>query len=413
MKLASASHKPNDIPRRAHCVPVLMAPPPEWAKPARKAHVAENGRRLRRLISRDARTKPVIDLIVVGGGLTGLTVALRRSRAGARVVVLEGSRRLGGQLHTERTGGFVVEHGAEGFVAGSEAVQTLAEELGVADRLVDQLEQRSYGFDGGRLVALAAGEAARFLGFQVPAKELGRGIRAFRGGMQDVIEALVAALGGAELYTQTPVIQVEPLDDGVRVTLPGVTMMAREVVLAIPAVPAAGLMEGAFGEVAADLRRAALSSSVTVSLAYPRVALEHALDATGLVVAESAQIDGFRACTFTSSKLPARAPAGSALLRLFYRPSAEDLDRLDDRSWIDRAQRSLASVLPVRGAPEHAWVARWANALPIFDDAHRGRVAALEQVLVSTRVRVAGSAFHGSGIDAAVRSAFRVSAVSE
>jgi oxygen-dependent protoporphyrinogen oxidase len=169
-------------------------------------------------------------------------------------------------------------------------------------------------------------------------------------------------------------------------------------------------MEEAVGVPAAALRDAALSSSVTVSLAYRSAALDHPLDATGLVVAESAQIDGFRACTFTSSKLPARAPAGWRLLRLFYRPSAEELARLDDRSWVERAERSVASVLPVRAAAEHAWVSRWANALPIFDDAHRARVAALERALASTQVRVAGSAFHGSGIDAAVCSAFRVSA---
>jgi protoporphyrinogen/coproporphyrinogen III oxidase len=356
----------------------------------------------------------VIDLIVIGGGLTGLTVALRRSRAGAHVVVLESSQRLGGQLHTERVDGFVVEQGAEGFVAGSEAVQTLAEELGVADRLVDQLEQRSYGFDGSRLVTLAPGQAARFLGFQVPAKELGRGIRAFRGGMQDVIDALAAGLSGrAELRTQAPVMRVEPLADGACVTLQDVAMVAREVVIATPALPAAGLMEEAVGAPAAALRDAELSSSVTVSLAYRSAALDHPLDATGLVVAENAQVDGFRACTFSSSKLPERAPAGWRLLRLFYRPSAEELARLDDRSWTERAARSVASVLPVRAAPEHAWVSRWANALPIFDDAHRARVAALEQALASTRVRVAGSAFHGSGIDAAVCSAFRVTATRE
>jgi oxygen-dependent protoporphyrinogen oxidase len=352
----------------------------------------------------------VVDLIVIGGGLTGLTVALRRAQAGGRVVVLESSARFGGQLHTARAGGFVVEQGAEGFVAASEAVQTLAEELGVADRLVDQLEHRSYGFDGSQLTALAPGEAARFLGFQVSAKELGRGIRAFRDGMQDVIDALCAKLAGrVELRTNSPVLDVEPLPQGARVVLGGTEMVAANVVMAAPAVPVAAMLERAVGTPAAALRAAALSSSVTVSLAYRRSAIEHPLDGTGVVVAQNAQRHGFRACTFTSSKLPARAPAGWALVRLFYRPTPEeDLVRLDDRAWTARAERSLASVLPVRAAPEHAWVARWSNALPIFDDVHRARVAALEQALGATRVRLAGSAFHGSGIDAAVRSAFRV-----
>lgn len=347
---------------------------------------------------------------MIGGGLTGLTVALRRARAGQRVVVLESSDRFGGQLQTERVDGFVVEQGAEGFVAGSDAVRQLADEAGVGDRLVDQLEQRSYGFDGSVLRALAPGEAARFLGFQVPAKELGRGIRAFRGGMQELIDALVAVLDGrAELRRGTPVLRVEPRPEGARVVLQQEELDAAEVIVATPAVPGAHLLEVAFGSSAGALRASALSSSVTVSLAYRRDAVAHPLDATGLVVAENAQIDGFRACTFTSSKLPSRAPADWALLRLFYRPTQEDLVGLGDSAWCERAKRNLAAVLPLRAAPEHAWVARWNNALPVFDDAHRARVAALEHTLASTRVRLAGSAFHGSGIDAAVRSALRVS----
>jgi oxygen-dependent protoporphyrinogen oxidase len=54
---------------------------------------------------------------------------------------------------------------------------------------------------------------------------------------------------------------------------------------------------------------------------------------------------------------------------------------------------------------EHSWVSRWRAALPVFDDAHRTRVAELEGVLRGRGVALAGAAFHGSGIDAAVKSA--------
>src|SRR5579872_1525147 len=99
---------------------------------------------------------------VIGGGLSGLTVAFRRAQAGDAVVLFEPAARLGGQLWTERRDGFVVEHGAEGFVARSEAVPALAAALDPALRadLVGQEETRSYGYDGARLVALGPGEAA-------------------------------------------------------------------------------------------------------------------------------------------------------------------------------------------------------------------------------------------------------------
>ena len=79
---------------------------------------------------------------VIGGGLAGLTVAFRRLGAGDDVVVFEGdpAKRLGGQLWTERVDGFVVEHGAEGFVAGSESLPVLAADLGIAGDLVGQLD---------------------------------------------------------------------------------------------------------------------------------------------------------------------------------------------------------------------------------------------------------------------------------
>jgi protoporphyrinogen/coproporphyrinogen III oxidase len=41
----------------------------------------------------------------------------------------------------------------------------------------------------------------------------------------------------------------------------------------------------------------------------------------------------------------------------------------------------------------------------VFDPAHKQAVAALETALKGSRIALAGSAFHGSGIDAALRSA--------
>jgi oxygen-dependent protoporphyrinogen oxidase len=122
-------------------------------------------------------------------------------------------------------------------------------------------------------------------------------------------------------------------------------------------------------------------------------------------VALAAQRNGLRACAFTSSKFKDRAPPGRVALRLFFRPSAEDLAELDDRAWIARALAELARVIAFSGPPLFAWVSRWPAALPVFDDAHRGAVAALERALAPYPVRLAGAAFHGSGIDAALRSA--------
>jgi oxygen-dependent protoporphyrinogen oxidase len=125
-------------------------------------------------------------IAVIGAGIAGLTVALRRASAGDTVVLFEAAAKVGGQIATESHDGFVVEHGAEGFVARSEAVPALAVEAGIADHVVEQLEQRSFRFNAGKLVELAPGEAGRLLGFQVASEELGRGIRSFWHGMAEL-----------------------------------------------------------------------------------------------------------------------------------------------------------------------------------------------------------------------------------
>lgn len=348
---------------------------------------------------------------MVGGGLAGLVAAFRL-RHSAVVTVLEAAPRLGGQIHTTLEDGFVVERGGEGFVARSTALPALTAALGMPEsELIDQATLRSYGYDGTRLEALQPGEAARFLGFQVSREDFGRGIRSMRRGMGSLVSALEGALRAApaaELRTGTPVRTIERGEHGLRVILQAGTAVAVDaVVVATSAAPAAELLAGLAGETARALSAAAVQSSVTVELAFQRDALQHALDGSGFVVAQAAQQEGLRACTWSSSKFAARAQPGKASLRAFFRPSDDELATLDDAAWIARAERGVARALPISAPPLRAWVSRWPRALPVFDDAHRARVAALEALLAPARVLLAGAAFHGSGIDAAVQSGER------
>jgi oxygen-dependent protoporphyrinogen oxidase len=345
---------------------------------------------------------------IIGGGLAGLTVAFRRANAGDRVTLFEAGARLGGQLWTERTAdGFVVEHGAEGFVARSEAVPALAAALGIGDDLVGQVETRSYGFDGAGLRELAPGEAATFLGFQVPREELGKGIRTFRLGMGQLAETLASAVAGrADVRTGARVATVSKQGSGWEIALEGGAVeRADSLVIATSAAASAPILEAACGDPARALAGSPTLSSCTVTLAYPRDAIAHPLDGTGFVVAEAHQQHGFRASTFITSKFAARAPEGWVSLRIFFRPSREDLASMSEEAWIQRAEESLGRVMSVRGRAARAWVSRWADALPVFEPGHVARVKALEAALAGSGALLAGAAFHGSGIDAAVRSA--------
>jgi oxygen-dependent protoporphyrinogen oxidase len=351
-------------------------------------------------------------VVVVGGGLAGLTAAFRL-RQRVDVTLLELAPRLGGQIHTELSDGYVVERGAEGFVARSQALPALARDLGMlADELIGQSVMRSYGFDGQRLLALEPGEAASFLGFQVPPDDLGKGIRSFRHGMGSLIAALEAQLREASsLRTGVRVRALEAGSSGVRVVLDdGSALAADAAIVATSAAAAADVLAPVAGAAADELRAAPTLSSVTVELAFERAAIAHALDGTGFVVAPDQQSEGLRACTFTSSKFVGRAPEGSVSLRAFFRPSPEQLASDSDEEYVARALRCLRRVLPVHGEPLRVWISRWANALPVFSDAQRARVAALETALAPYPIQLAGSAFHGSGIDVAVSSGERAAA---
>lgn len=356
--------------------------------------------------------QPSLSVAVIGGGLSGLTAALLCAEQGASVEVFEAAARFGGQLWSERCGEFLVEHGAEGFIARSEAVPRLAERVGLGARLCDQVEHRSYGFRAGTLSELEPGAAAQFLGFQVPTEELGRGIRSFAGGMGELADALTgAAAARARLHASHPVERVERAPNGWRLIHASAapSSVYDAVVVASPAVAAARLLQTEFGADAAALATSPTLSNVSVSLAYAREQIAHSLAGTGFVVASESQRQGFRACAFCSSKFANRAPAEGALLRLFFRPAAED-GALAERGWIERAEARLTEVIPVRGAPVGAWVARWPAALPVFDAAQRTRVEKAENALAGSGIWLAGSAFHGAGIDAAVRSAERAAA---
>ncbi len=74
---------------------------------------------------------PRPDVVVVGGGVAGLTAARDLSRSGLSVLLLEGSPDVGGKLRLAAVGGVAVDVGAESMLARRPEGVGLAAELGL------------------------------------------------------------------------------------------------------------------------------------------------------------------------------------------------------------------------------------------------------------------------------------------
>lgn len=336
-------------------------------------------------------------IAVVGGGISGLAAAWELKKGGAEAVVLESERQAGGVIVTERREGFVVEAGPDGFLAAEPELQQLAAEIGIADRLVDQLARGSFLWTGRRLEPLPEGRAAALLGITgMVQEEIHKGFRSFASGMADIIEALAARLGPAVQYA-TGVASVAATGNGYRIALTsGSVLTVAGVILAVPAWVAGRLLAGLGAPLAHALDEVDYHPSLTVSLAYRREHVSGTLEGTGFVAGPESQ-GRVRACTFASQKYPGRAPPGSVLLRAFLTPGAGDAAGL--------AHAQLAQILGLSGAPLWTRAFSWVKGLPRYKPGHAEQLADLRRQLTRLPpVAIAGAGVDGAGVSACVRS---------
>lgn len=101
------------------------------------------------------------DLVVVGGGIAGLTAVYRANQLAPRwrIALLEASDRWGGKIATDYIQGFTIEAGPDCFLSRKPRGMGLAAELGIADELQGRkpTTQSAYVWRHGRLHPLPAG----------------------------------------------------------------------------------------------------------------------------------------------------------------------------------------------------------------------------------------------------------------
>jgi protoporphyrinogen/coproporphyrinogen III oxidase len=108
-------------------------------------------------------TDQVLEVAVIGGGISGLSAAYELQKRQHSAVVLEREARPGGIILTERVGEFVIDAGPDALLVQKPAAMVLCNELGLGGRLVPtNLPRTAFVLRAGKLHALPG---ASILGF--------------------------------------------------------------------------------------------------------------------------------------------------------------------------------------------------------------------------------------------------------
>jgi oxygen-dependent protoporphyrinogen oxidase len=98
-------------------------------------------------------------VVIIGGGISGLSAAYYLARGGVPSTILESRPRLGGVIQTERVEGCTIEAGPDSFLSAKPAAMELIRELGLADQVIGSNDRLrvTYVRKAGRLLPLPDG----------------------------------------------------------------------------------------------------------------------------------------------------------------------------------------------------------------------------------------------------------------
>jgi protoporphyrinogen/coproporphyrinogen III oxidase len=406
-------------------------------------------------------------VVVVGGGIAGLSCAYELRKGGAEVTVVEKDK-LGGVIRTERHGDLLIEGGPDSFITQKPWAKELCDELGLADQLIPSKSGKVYVWYRDRLHEMPAGlyltvptKVWPFLtsglisffgklrmgmdlvlprGPEVEDESIGSFIRrrlgaealeklaepimagiyvasadelslrstfprfaemerehrslikamrktprtgnvspflSLRDGMKTLVDRLLERMKGVTFLEGKEVTAIAPGS----VTLADGELKADEIVLAIPT-PAARRLWPSIPPIK-------YMTTTTVSLAYDTF---RDLEGTGFVIPRS-QNRRILACTWTSNKFEARAPAGRLLVRCFIKGDVDDPVRV--------ASEEMTAMLGAP-APLFSRAFHWPERNPVYEVGHARRMREFEATLPAG-LHLCGSGFHGTGIPDCVK----------
>jgi oxygen-dependent protoporphyrinogen oxidase len=301
---------------------------------------------------------------------------------------------------------FIEEH------YGAEAVDYLAEpllsgiyggnprELSVASVLPRFVELANrYGSLTRGVLAERARAASHRHGQQAPPL-----FRTLRGGLGQMVDALIAAIGGHAEVRQVRAEAVERTGAGFRIRLAGDWLEADRLVIACEAHSGAALLGAVDGQLAELLGTVPYSSSMTVALGFDASGFGQPPVGFGFLVPKKER-RRLVACTWVGTKFSHRVPPDKVVARCFL-GGMEDAGVLDepDDAVVAAVVAELREIAGVTARPSFTRVFRWPRSMAQYTVGHPQRLAEMEaRAAAIPGLYLAGNAYQGIGIPDCVR----------
>jgi oxygen-dependent protoporphyrinogen oxidase len=225
-----------------------------------------------------------------------------------------------------------------------------------------------------------------------------------KGGMQQLIDAIVARLNPQSLRTSTPVSQLTQKDGGWEIVTPRGAENFDAVIFATPARIASKMLTGIDAQLSEDLGKVEYSSSITVTLGYQREQLKSCPPGFGFLIPRS---EGTRmlATTFVHTKFPFRAPDNKALVRCFLGGAKDQgVLKLSDEEVTGLVRKELKQITGLTADPWFVKVYRWDRAMAQYTPGHLERIERIgETVKRIQNLSIAGNFYKGIGVPDCVR----------
>ena len=241
--------------------------------------------------------------------------------------------------------------------------------------------------------------------------------RSFPGGIQELLDALAAALPAGSFHTDRSVTGVRSAASANDKPgnhawdLNGCEDLGQfdHVIVAIPAAAAARLIRQAAPEAAEQIAAIEAASSAIVALGVKQSDIARPIEVAGFVV-PAIEKRRILAASFTSDKFAGRAPQGEKLIRVFLGGCLQpELLRHSDDELIQIAREELGELIGLSGTPTLARVIRWNDAMPQYHVGHNERIDAIDVALRSVPgLHVIGNSFRGVGIAPTVAAALSI-----